>query len=72
MTDKKKRHQVKSRWYYIFWGTATVTVFAGQMYVGGGFRRIADSLDRVLDSPIKMHIGIHHNSWDNNPMLIKL
>ena len=35
---KKQRHQVKSRWYYIFWGTATITVFAGQMYVGGGFR----------------------------------
>ena len=70
MTDKKKRHQVKSRWYYIFWGTATVTVFAGQMYVGGGFRRMAESLDRVLDAPIKMHIGIP-NPWDSHPMIIK-
>ena len=68
---KKQRHQVKSRWYYIFWGTATVTVFAGQMYVGGGFRRMAESLDKVLDSPIKMHIGIPHSPWDDHPMLIK-
>ena len=68
---KKQRHQVKSRWYYIFWGTATVTVFAGQMYVGGGFRRMAESLDRVLDAPIKMDIGIPYNPWDEHPMLIK-
>ena len=68
---KKQRHQVKSRWYYIFWGTATVTVFAGQMYVGGGFRRMAESLDRVLDAPIKVHIGIPHNPWDDHPMLIR-
>ena len=57
--DKKKlRAQVKSRWYYIFWGTATVTVFAGQMYVGGGFRRMAESFESVLDSPIQLDFGI--------------
>ena len=26
--------------------------------VGSGFRRMADSLDRVLDAPIRMDIGI--------------
>ena len=57
--DKKKlRAQVKSRWYYIFWGTATVTVFVGQLYVGNGFRRMAESFENVLDAPIKMDIGI--------------
>ena len=57
--DKKKlRAQVKSRWYYIFWGTCTVAVCAGQVLVGRGFRRMADSLDRVLDAPIRMDIGI--------------
>ncbi len=55
---KKQRHQVKSRWYYIFWGTATVTVFAGQMYVGGGFRRMAESFEKVLDAPIHLDFGI--------------
>ena len=68
---EKQRHQVKSRWYYIFWGTATVTVFAGQMYVGGGFRRMAESLYRVLDAPIKMHICIPPDPWEDHPMLIK-
>ena len=43
--------------YYIFWGTATVAVVAGQVFVGSGFRRMADSLDSVLDSPIILDIG---------------
>ena len=54
----KLRAQVKSRWYYIFWGTCTVAVCAGQVLVGSGFRRMAESLDRVLDAPIQMDIGI--------------
>ena len=72
--NKKQRHQVKSRWYYIFWGTATVTVFAGQMYVGNGFRRMADSLDNVLDSPIILDIGPRHRMMDpiyDDPMIIR-
>ena len=55
---QKQRHQVKSRWYYIFWGTCTVAVCAGQVLVGSGFRRMAESLEKVLDAPIQMDIGI--------------
>ena len=55
---EKLRAQVKSRWYYIFWGTCTVAVCAEQVLVGSGFRRMAESLDRVLDAPIQMDIGI--------------
>ena len=58
MTKENKRHQVKSQWYYIFWGTCTVAVCAGQVLVGSGFRRMAESLDRILDAPIQMDIGI--------------
>ena len=47
---KKQRHQVKSRWYYIFWGAATVSVFAGQMYVGSGYRQMSRSFNRILDA----------------------
>ena len=68
---KKQRHQVKSRWYYIFWGTATVAVCAGQIFVGSGFRRMADSLDRVLESPIILDIGPRHNSMFQHPMIIQ-
>ena len=43
MTNKrdKVRAQVKSRWYYTFWGTATVAVVAGQVYVGTSYRAMA-------------------------------
>ena len=58
MKKEKKRHQVKSQWYYIFWGTATVAVCAGQLFVGSGFRRMAESFESVLDSPIQLDFGI--------------
>ena len=47
---KKQRHQVKSRWYYIFWGTATLAVVAGQFYVGTGYRLMSGALHRILHS----------------------
>ena len=50
ITKEKQRAQVKSRWYYIFWGAATVSVFAGQFFVGNGFRRMAESFDRIVDT----------------------
>ena len=55
---EKLRAQVKSRWYYIFWGTATVAVCAGQVFVGSGFRRMAESFERVLDAPIHLDFGV--------------
>jgi len=55
MTSKREkvRAQVKSRWYYLFWGAATVSVFAGQLYVGNGFRRMAESAD-VISADINL------------------
>ena len=41
----KLRAQVKSRFYYIFWGTATLAVVVGQFIVGTGFRRMAQAVD---------------------------
>ena len=67
--NKKQRHQVKSRWYYIFWGTATVAVVAGQVFVGSGFRRMSNSLDKVLESPIILDIS-PRRSYDH-PMIIQ-
>ena len=66
--DKRKlRAQVKSRWYYIFWGTCTVAVCAGQLFVGNGFRRMAESFESVLDSPIQLDFGIPRY---RHPMLV--
>ena len=53
MINKEKvRAQVKSRWYYIFWGAATVSVFAGQMYVGSGYRQMSESFNRIIDTVV--------------------
>lgn len=41
----KAKAQVKSSFYYYFWGTATLAVVVGQVLVGTGFRRMAQSLD---------------------------
>ena len=47
---QKKRAQVKSRFYYIFWGAATLSVLAGQLYVGTGYRAYAGALLRIFDT----------------------
>ena len=48
----KIRAQMKSRFYYWFWGAATVMVVSGQFYVGSGYRSMARSLDRWFDETI--------------------
>ena len=47
---EKRRNQVKSKFYYIFWGIATVSVVAGQLYVGSGYRAYANALMRIFDT----------------------
>tara|TARA_B100000925_G_scaffold57482_1_gene38117 strand:+ start:136 stop:357 length:222 start_codon:yes stop_codon:yes gene_type:complete len=42
-----KPRQKKSRTYYYFWGIATIAVVVGQIYVGNGFRKMADSADGI-------------------------
>ena len=49
---EKLRAQVKSRFYYLFWGAATVSVFAGQLYVGSGYRQMSRSFNRIMDAII--------------------
>ena len=46
---KKLRHQVKSRWYYVFWGIATISVVAGQVYVGTGYRILHEDMRELLN-----------------------
>ena len=42
-----KPRQKKSRTYYYFWGVATISVVLGQLYVGNGFRRMAETNDAI-------------------------
>jgi len=56
ITKEKQRNQVKSRFYYIFWGVATVSVVLGQLYVGSGYRIFARSLNRIFDT-VEVQVG---------------
>ena len=56
ITKEKQRAQVKSKFYYIFWGVATVSVVLGQVYVGSGYRMFARSLNRIFDT-IEVQVG---------------
>ena len=68
---EKLRAQVKSRWYYIFWGAATVSVFAGQLVVGSGFRRMADSFDRIIDTVVVEIEEEWRHSPRRHPMIVQ-
>ena len=59
LKKEKQRNQVKSKFYYIFWGIMAASVLAGQIYVGTGYREMAEAtretkaywqntIDRVL------------------------
>ena len=50
----KIRAQMKSRFYYLFWGAATVAVVSGQLYVGSSYRAMARSMNRWFDETIDM------------------
>ena len=50
ITKEKQKAQVKSKFYYIFWGLATASVFVGQMYVGSGYRQMSRSFNRIMDA----------------------
>ena len=58
----KARNQVKSKFYYIFWGIATASVVLGQLYVGSGYRGFARSLNRIIDT-IEVEVGREYNRY---------
>ena len=60
ITKEKQRNQVKSKFYYIFWGVATASVVLGQLYVGSGYRIFAQSLLRIFDA-VEVEVGRDYN-----------
>ena len=51
-TFTKRKAQIKSSGYYLFWGIATVAVVAGQIYVGSGYRNMSRSIDSLIKTYI--------------------
>ena len=56
MTNKREkiRAQMKSRFYYMFWGAATIAVVSGQLYVGTSYRTMAKSMNRWFEETIEI------------------
>ena len=44
----KLKAQVKSRFYYYFWGLATIAVVFDQLYVGTGYRILHQDMRELL------------------------
>ena len=53
----KIRAQMKSRFYYMFWGAATIAVVTGQILVGTGYRRMAES-NEVISADINLLVEV--------------
>ena len=51
---EKIKAQVKSRFYYWFWGAMAGAVVGGQLYVGSSYRQMARSMDRWFEETIEM------------------
>ena len=56
ITKEKQRNQVKSKFYYIFWGVATFSVVSVKLYVASGYRMFASSLNRIVDT-VEVQVG---------------
>ena len=81
---EKIKAQVKSRFYYWFWGAMAGAVVGGQLYVGTSYRVMARSMNRwfdetidILQMPIKPPTGrmvpvpMPTPDYYDNPMIIR-
>ena len=81
---EKIKAQVKSRFYYLFWGAMAGAVVGGQLYVGTSYRVMARSMNRWFDEtidliqqPIKpppgrmLPVPIPTPDYYDNPMIIR-
>ena len=53
-TFAKRKAQMKSSSYYLFWGVATVAVVSGQVYVGTGYHAMSRSMNRWFEETIEI------------------
>ena len=65
---EKIRAQVKSRFYYLFWGACTFAVMAGQIFVGAGYQAMSNSV-KDLTEMIEIKIELEELRRDRNPII---
>ena len=51
---EKIRAQMKSRFYYWFWGATAIAVVGGQLYVGSSYRFMARSMNRWFEETVDL------------------
>ena len=81
---EKIKAQVKSRFYYWFWGAMAGAVVGGQLYVGSSYRQMAKSMDRwfeetidIIQIPLKpptgrmMPVPMPTPDFYDDPMIIR-
>ena len=61
----KLKAQVKSRFYYVFWGAATIAVVFGQIYVGTGYRILHGDIQELLNKVDGVLLHKDNNSYGN-------
>jgi len=68
MKNKKTKvlAQMKSSHYYIFWGICTVGVIIGQLYVGTGYRVMAESVNLLSHTLVGELVGGPNNGTINH------
>ena len=47
LKKQKLKAQVKSRFYYLFWGIATVSVVGGQLLVSNGYNKMTEQIEQL-------------------------
>ena len=52
--------QLKSNLYYVFWGIATISVVAGQVYVGSGYRELANEVKTAREDTTEFVQGLQN------------
>tara|TARA_B100001113_G_C20964254_1_gene558809 strand:- start:590 stop:757 length:168 start_codon:yes stop_codon:yes gene_type:complete len=52
MKNNLLTHQMKSRWYYIFWAIMTAAVVSGQLYVGTSYKAMSNSIEKLINNAV--------------------
>jgi hypothetical protein len=50
--------QVKSHWYYVFWGAMTAIVFTGQLVTASGYVKMSNQVSDLM--------GVIEESYDSD------
>ena len=69
---QKLKAQVKSRFYYLFWGIATVSVVGGQLLVSNGYNRMTEQIEQLNNILIEQQSRPKYNKRLTPPDIILL